>query len=84
MKAEVILAPDFSSRPAKLVFKWQNNGYGPWDVTADGHLVMTRVPQSDSTAAAGSARGRLPGRTVLVVNWLDDLRARMKRKGGTP
>jgi hypothetical protein len=81
MKADVTLKPDFSSRPARLLFR--TTDIGPSDVTADGRLLMIKQPAPDSATAAGSADGRPPRSTILVVNWLDDLRARMKRDGGS-
>jgi len=82
MKADVTLRPDFSSRPARL-FERKKGTTGPWDVTSNGRLLIARSPTPDS-GSASAAQGPRPGRTIIMTNWLDDLRARMKGAAGKP
>ncbi len=76
MVADVTLEPGFSaSRPRPLFV----GDYDPeFDVTDDGRFIMIKPARSDTTEAgrAEDEDGR-ESRTILVVNWLEEVKERM-------
>jgi Tol biopolymer transport system component len=79
MASEVAAEVDFRAGPARLLFV---GNYGPnFDVTEDGRFVMITAPESDSTEAGGEGEPESEHRTILVVNWLEGVKARLTEGG---
>jgi hypothetical protein len=49
-----------------------------FDVTDDGRFIMVKPARNDSTEAGGGVgEDERQGRTILVVNWLEEVKERM-------
>ena len=80
MASDVTLHPDFEAGPPRLLFR--GDYAAAFDVTEDRRFIMVTRPQPDSTLVDEAVDdGAKKRRTILVVNWFEELKERLGEGG---